>query len=161
MFLFYLMAFHPLFTAEERGRAVVRRVVAHLMKGDTLQHRIREVEGKRYLKLSDLSLGYLDREQYAEGNVGYLLHDLELMARVGVLPELPKAMDLLEWLLSTQDEEGIFRLDNEIVKHVTRSQYHYFPLEDSWRGRHKKFTDVAFRLLLILKTLDRTAPLDG
>ena len=49
-------------------------------------------------------------------------------------------------------------LEKEIEKSVSRSQYHYFPLEDSWRGKHKRFTDVTFRMVLILKILDKTCP---
>lgn len=155
MFLYYLMAFHPRFRADDQAKAVVARVTEHLMKGDDIPWRLREVGTKRLMKFSDLSIGFTDQATYAEGKLGYLLHDLELLARTGTLEAQPKAVALLEWVLSLQDaEDGVFRLDTEIEKHVSRSQYHYFPLEDSWRGKHKKFTDVTFRVLLILSLLD-------
>lgn len=159
MFLYYLMGFHPQFTGNEGARKVVGRVTDHLMRGDELTSmRLREVEGRRYLKLSDLPIGHWTREDFAAGKVGYLLHDLELLARTGTLVRSPKAVELLDWLISLQSPDGIFHLEGEIEKFQSRSQYHYFPLEDSWRGKHKRYTDVTFRVLLILKTLDRTAP---
>jgi hypothetical protein len=88
------------------------------------------------------------------------LHDLELLARTGTLVHYEKALRLLDWLIGLGDaEDGVIRLESEIEKHLSRSQYHYFPLEESWRGKHKRFSDVTFRVLLILKILDETSPL--
>lgn len=155
MFLYYFIAFHPRFTRDAKAREVVRRVTAHLFKGDSIPLRVREAEGKRYLKLVDLHIGAWGQAEYGAGRIGFLLHDLEMLARAGVLTQFPKAVELLEWLLSLQDEsDGVFRADPVIEKVLSRSQYHYFPLEDSWRGKHKKYTDVTFRVLLILKSLD-------
>ncbi len=159
MFLFYLLAFHPLFTATPAARAVVHRVVQHLMKGDSLPRRVRESEGRRWIKIADLSIANWQESDYSAGKIGFLLHDLELLARTGTLPAVPRAMQLLDWLLAMQGEDGVFKNDPGLEKQVTRSQYHYFPLEDSWRGKHKKYTDFCFRMILILKILDRTAPL--
>ena len=78
------------------------------------------------------------------------------MARTGTLLENPKAVALLEWLLTLFDGEGVLHADHAIEKHVARSLYHYFPLEESWRGKHKKYTDATFRTALILKLLDRS-----
>ena len=58
-------------------------------------------------------------------------------------------------VVSLRQEDGVLRPNHEIEKAMTPSQYHYFPLEESWRGKHKKFTDVTFRALLILTLLDR------
>lgn len=159
MFLFYLMAFHPHFAEDERGRAVRDRVADHLMKGDDVPWRIREIGGKRVMKLTDLPIGHLEQADFADHRLGLLLHDLELLARTGQLTRFDKAQALLEWVIGLQDtEDGVFRVDDQLEKFVSRSQYHYFPLEDSWRGKHKKYTDVAFRVMLILKVLDRTSP---
>ena len=158
MFLYTLMAFHPRFVADERARSIAGRVTDHLMKGDDIPGRIREVEGRRYMKLSDLPISNWGQEEYSEGKLGYLLHDLELLARTGTLTRSPKAQELLDWALSFQQDDGTFLLEKEIEKSVSRSQYHYFPLEDSWRGKHKRFTDVTFRMVLILKILDKTCP---
>ncbi|HMS16136.1 MAG TPA: hypothetical protein PKA37_04790 [Planctomycetota bacterium] len=159
MFLYYLMAFNDLFRTP-RGQAVAQRVSTFLLRGDEIRHRIREVAGKRFLKLSDLSIGSLELEYYLEGKVSYLLHDLELLARTGTLTSHEKPLRLLTWLTELASPvDGVIRLEPEIEKHLSRSQYHYFPLEDSWRGKHKRYSDVTFRVLLILKTLDRTRPL--
>jgi hypothetical protein len=159
MFLYYLMAFNPEF-ATERGRQIARRVSDALFLGDELPHRIREVQGKRFLKLTDLSIGHWDQADYEQGRVSFLLHDLELLARTGTLVHYEKALRLLDWLIGLGDaEDGVIRLESEIEKHLSRSQYHYFPLEESWRGKHKRFSDVTFRVLLILKILDETSPL--
>ena len=159
MFLYYLMAFHPLFHTE-RGRKVAGRVTAHLLKGDEIPFRLRECGTKRFLKLGDLQIGNWDEADFRQGRVSYLLHDLELLARTGTLAGNEKPERLLSWLLEFESpEDGVFRTDDLIEKHITRSQYHYFPLEDSWRGKHKKYTDLTFRVALILKILDETSPL--
>lgn len=159
MFLYYLMGFHPVF-ATPRGREVAGRVTDALLAGDPVPYRIREVGGKPFLKLSDLSIGYQEIDDYRAGRAAFLIHDLELLARTGSLARHGKPRRLLDWLLSFADPaDGIFRMEAEAEKHVCRSQYHYFPIEESWRGKFKRYTDVTFRILLILKTLDRTAPL--
>jgi hypothetical protein len=160
MFLYYLLAFHPRFTADASARAVLQRVTDHLLQGDEIPMRVREAEGRRFLRLVDLHIGNWNEAEYGQGRIGFLLHDLELLARTGTLADSPKAMRLLDWLLSLQDPaDGVFRADPQIEKVMSRSQYHYFPLEDSWRGKHKKYTDVTFRTMLILRCLDRTSPL--
>lgn len=158
MFTYYALAFHPLFH-EGPGLEAARRITRHLMRGDEIPERVREVEGKRFLFQRDLNIGWCERVFFEEGSIGYLLHDLELLARCGVLEEHPRAVELLEWLLSGHEvdgEEGMIRLEEATGKPTrpSRSLYHYFPLEDSWRGKHKKYTDVTFRTLAILACLD-------
>ena len=160
MFLYMFLSFHPRFRADQRARDIVGRVTEHLMAGDPVPLRVREVEGRRYLKLTDLHISNWGPEEYSEGKLGFLLQDLEFLARTGTLPRSQRALEMLNWLLTLQGDDGVFVLESEIEKNLTRSQYHYFPLEDSWRGKHKKFTDVTFRALLILKTLDRTCPME-
>jgi len=158
MFLYYLMAWHPVFQ-EEAAKPIVARVTDHLMKGDEIALRLREVSGKRWIKLVDLHISQWGQEEFSDKKLGFLLHDLELLARTGTLTRSEKAVALLEWVIGLQGDDGVFRVDDHIEKTVSRSQYHYFPLEESWRGKHKKYTDVTFRVLLILKTLDSTCPL--
>lgn len=158
MFLFYLMAWHPVFHTDG-ARVVVKRVVDHMMKGDEIALRLREAAGKRYIKLVDLHISQWGRDEFADKRLGFLLHDLELLARTGTLTRSDKAVELLDWVVSLQEDDGVWRVDDHIEKAVSRSQYHYFPLEESWRGKHKKYTDVTFRVLLILRLLDRTCPL--
>jgi hypothetical protein len=159
MFLFYLLSFHPVFSATDRARRIVRRVVEHLMRGDPITRRARQANGRIWVKLCDLPIATWTQADYEAGRIGFLLHDLELLARLGLLPSVPKALELLDWVLSLQDAgDGVFRHDAGLEKHVTRSQYHYFPIEDSWRGKHKKYTDFTFRACLILRELQRRCP---
>ena len=158
MFLFYLLGWHPVFRSEA-AQPIVNRVVDHLMKGDDIPLRLHEVQGKRYLKLVDLHISQWGQAEFGEGKLGFLLHDLELLARTGTLTRWDKAVELLDWVVSLQGDDGVWRVDDHIEKVVSRSQYHYFPLEESWRGKHKKYTDVTFRVLLILRILDDTCPL--
>ena len=85
----------------------------------------------------------------------YQHRKLHPLARTNTLLENEKARSLLEWVVSLKQQDGVLRPGPEIEKAITPSQYHYFPLEESWRGKHKKFTDVTFRTLLILTLLDR------
>jgi hypothetical protein len=159
MFLYYLMGWNPVFQTAE-ARPIVARVTDHLMAGDEIWLRVRQIPGgKNYMKLVDLHISRWNQAEFADKRLGFLLHDLELLARTGTLQRSQKAMDLLEWVLSLEDVDGVFRVDDHIEKVVSRSQYHYFPLEESWRGKHKKYTDVTFRVHLILRILDRTCPL--
>ncbi|MAG56303.1 MAG: hypothetical protein CMJ83_08440 [Planctomycetes bacterium] len=158
MFLFYLMAWHPVFHTDA-GRAAAGRITEFMLKGDEYPLRLREVSGKRWIKLVDLHVAQWSQEEFADKKLGFLLHDLELLARTGSLVRSEKCVQLLDWLISLQDDDGVFRVDDHIEKVVSRSQYHYFPLEESWRGKHKKYTDVTFRVLLILKILDDNCPL--
>ncbi len=155
MFALYLMAFLPQIRSTPRGQRVVDRFVDHLFTRTGEPKMILEVEGKRVLRLRQPRIGDMTREDFAAQKLGFLLHDLELLARTGTLLTQPRAVELLDWVLSLQQPDGVFRPDAEIEKAVTPSQYHYFPLEDSWRGKHKKYTDVTFRVLLILTLLDR------
>ena len=162
LFLYTHLAFHPGNRLEPRARAAAARVTRFLMDSEGPPRAVRQAEGKVYLKLRKLHIGDRDRAWFAEGRVGYLLEDLELLARTGTLAGEPKALELLDWLLGFQDPDGVLRPEQEIEKVVCRSLYHYFPLEDSWRGKHKRYTDVTFRTLLILKILDRTGtPVPG
>jgi hypothetical protein len=155
MFSLYLLAFLPDVRSTARGRDITSRVVRHLFCSSGLPDLLLEVEGKRLLRLRLPRIFDLCKEQFCEQKLGYLLHDLELLARTGTLLENPKAKSLLEWVISLKQEDGVLRPGPEIEKAVSPSQYHYFPLEESWRGKHKKFTDVTFRTLLILDLLDR------
>jgi hypothetical protein len=154
-FTWYLLAFWGGAKKDAATRAIVSRVVRHLFVGDHGTPRLLvEVDGKRLLKLRTPPIADWSGDEFHDRKIAYLLHDLELLARTRTLAENPKAVELLERLLGSFDEDGVVRADGAIEKHVARSLYHYFPLEESWRGKHKKYTDVAFRITLILKLLD-------
>lgn len=158
MFLFYMLAFHQdtcSAAAKSGGLAWLGKILGSI---DPTPRRVREVCGKKFLKLKDLGLTVWTREEFADGRLGYLLHDLEMLARTGLLTKVPAALELLEWVLSLRKspEDGFFDVATTVGRHKTRSQYHYFPLEEAWKGKHKKSTDVVFRVALILSQLDKS-----
>lgn len=156
-FTLYLLAFWPGARATPRGRRIAARAVRHVFDAKHEPPRLLlEADGKRLAKLRIPHIADWTQAQYADRRLGFLLHDLELLARTGTLENHPKALALLEWVLGMVNGEGFLYADAAIDKLTARSLYHYFPLEDSWRGKHKKFTDATFRLALILSMLDKT-----
>jgi hypothetical protein len=157
MFSLYVMAFLPEVRATPRGREIVARAIRHLFSGPEEAKLLLEIDGKRLMRLRLPRIADLGQAEFADQKLGFLLHDLELLARTGTLLENEKARALLDWVVSLKQEDGVLRPNREIEKASTPSQYHYFPLEESWRGKHRKFTDVTFRTLLVLTLLDRSA----
>ena len=142
----------------DAGRRVLARIVDYLFSRPPAPVPVVEVGGKVFDCDMDLLIRSLDRKDFEEGKqVGRLLQELEVLARCGLLLEVPKAVALLDWLIGLVDDEGVVRADEWIEKHSHRVDYPYFPLEDNWRGKHKKFTDLTFRLMLVLSILDDQA----
>lgn len=160
MFLLYLLAFHPEARRIAAANGGLDWVAAQLSRLDPVPRRVREVNGKKFLKLTDLHLTVWSLDEFRDGRIAYMLHDLEMLARCGLLTRCAPAVQCLEWMLGQvrAPEDGYFDVETSVERGVTRSQYHFFPLEESWRGKHKKSVDVVFRLALILATLDRTEP---
>jgi hypothetical protein len=141
--------------SDPRGSALAIGLMDYLMARPVPKVQVVMVADKVLDRPVDFLLRSFDRETCGEQRlIGRLLFDLELMARLGVLTRFPEALSLLEWLIDRADEEGVMRDDSLIDKVVNRIDYPYFPLEENWRGKHKKYTDVTFRLLLILRLLD-------
>jgi hypothetical protein len=155
MFALYLMAFLPEVMMTARARPIVSRAVQHLFASTGEPRLLLEVDGKRLMRFRLPRIFDLGQAEFSDQKLGFLLHDLELLARTGTLVQHEKAKGLLDWVVSLKQEDGVLRPTREIDKATTPSQYHYFPLEESWRGKHKKFTDVTFRVLLVLTLLDR------
>ncbi len=153
--LFMLFGRNPGLKSDERAKEILGRVVAYMFSHPHPEVEVLEVGGKVFDRYMEFTIRNLDQQDYQEQKlVGRLLQELEFLARAGVLESVPKAKALLEWLIGLQDEEGVVRAEEFIEKAGHRLDYSYFPLEDNWRGKHKKFTDVTFRLLLILSILD-------
>ena len=141
--------------ADPRGAALAKDLVGYLMDRPVPVAQVVKVADKVLDRPVDFLLRSFDREACGEQKLlGRLLFDLELMARLGVLPQFPEAVSQLEWLIDSADDDGVIRDDSMIDKTVNRIDYPYYPLEENWRGKHKKYTDVTFRLLLILRLLD-------
>lgn len=156
--LFLLFGHNPVLKEDERAQDILSRIVSYMFSAPHPEVEVVEVGGKVFDRFMEFTIRNMDQDDYVrEKLVGRLLQELELLARAGVLETVPKAVGLLEWLLSLQDEDGVIRAEEYIEKAGHRLDYPYFPLEDNWRGKHKKFTDVTFRVLLILAILDGVA----
>jgi hypothetical protein len=155
-YLLTMLAFDEELREGPEAQAMLENLGAYLFEHPTPEIEITNVAGKTFEKEVDLQIRNLEQADFAERKlVGRLLQDLELLARCGLLTSSAKAVSLLEWVIDMQDDEGVVRAEDHIEKVVNRLDYGFFPLEDNWRGRHKKFTDVTFRLNLILSLLDR------
>ncbi|MFT7616547.1 MAG: hypothetical protein ACI97A_000171 [Planctomycetota bacterium] len=153
--IFMLFGRNPALKDDPRAKDVLRRIVDYMFSNPIPEVEVLEVGGKVFDRFAEFSIRNLEQEDFEEKKlVGRLLQELEFLARTGVLEDIPKAKAMLEWLMSLQDDEGVVRAEEFIEKAGHRLDYSYFPLEDNWRGKHKKFTDVTFRLLLILSILD-------
>src|SRR5262249_31133440 len=105
MFTLYLLAFVPRIRDGARGRKVTAQVVRHLFATSGEPRLLVEVENRRILRLRLPRIFDFSRDAFAEHKLGFLLHDLELLARTGTLLEHPKAVDLLEWVLTLPDPD--------------------------------------------------------
>ncbi len=153
--LFILFGHSPSLRSDQRAQEILGRVVQYMFTHPHPEVEVLEVGGKVFDRYMEFTIRNLEQKDYEEKKlVGRLLQELEFLARAGVLEDIPKAKALLEWLIGLQDEEGVVRAEEFVEKAGHRLDYSYFPLEDNWRGKHKKFTDVTFRLLLILTILD-------
>ncbi len=157
--LMMVFAHHQGLKNDPRARAVLENVVSYMFEHPNPEKEGVFVGGKFFERDQDFGIRRLERKDYEERKLlGQLLQDLELLARCGVLESVPRAVELLEWVISLQDDEGVVQGDAFIEKTFNRVDYPYFPLEDNWRGKHKKFTDITFRLFLILSILDSDTP---
>jgi hypothetical protein len=88
-------------------------------------------------------------------DVALAVYWLELLARLGILRQVPSASRVLARLFSECDDRGIWtpaglratpKSDNPVISH-------YFPLEGPGKSPAQRQTDVTFRLALIAKLL--------
>jgi len=88
-------------------------------------------------------------------DVPFALYWLELLARLGIVRQVPSATKVLARLYSEVDDQGIWtpaglrglpKSDNPVVSH-------YFPLEGPGKSPAQRQTDVTFRLALIARLL--------
>ncbi|OLB10520.1 MAG: hypothetical protein AUH07_10850 [Gemmatimonadetes bacterium 13_2_20CM_70_9] len=80
---------------------------------------------------------------------------LELLARLGLVRQLPSANRVLARLYSECDDQGIWSPKNlrAMPKAASPLTAHYFPLEGPGRSPAQRQTDLTFRLALIAKLL--------
>jgi hypothetical protein len=88
-------------------------------------------------------------------DVPFALYWLELMARLGVLRQMPGASKAFARLASECDDQGIWSPKNLRTRPVAKSPLtaHYYPLEGPGQSPAQRQTDATFRLALIARLL--------
>jgi hypothetical protein len=88
-------------------------------------------------------------------DVAFAVYWLELLARLGILRQVPSASKVLARLYSECDDQGIWSPSGLRVmpKSLNPVIAHYFPLEGPGKSPAQRQTDVTFRLALIARLL--------
>jgi hypothetical protein len=88
-------------------------------------------------------------------DVPFALYWLELLARLGLVRELPSASRTLARLYHECDDQGIWSPRNlrTMPKSATPLTAHYFPLEGAGKSPAQRQTDATFRLALIARIM--------
>lgn len=113
--------------------------------------------GKKLLKPMFEILGDPLRAD-AQGHVSdipFALYWLELLARLGLVRQVPSASRVLARLYSECDDQGIWSPKSlrTMPKATSPLAAHYFPLEGAGKSPAQRQTDVTFRLALLAKLL--------
>jgi hypothetical protein len=84
-------------------------------------------------------------------DIPFALYWLELVARLGLMRQIPSATRTLAHFLADCDQRGVWSPRNlrTIPKVINPLAAHYFPLEGPGRSPAQRQTDVTFRLGLI------------
>ena len=115
------------------------------------------VAGKKHLPPLFPLLGDPMRAD-AQGHVSdvpFAVYWLELLARLGLLRQIPSASKALARLFSECDDSGIWspKALRSLPKTSSPVLTHYFPLEGPSKSPAQRQTDVTFRLALIARLL--------
>jgi hypothetical protein len=149
-----MLAFMP---AVQRERAGFLERLAHYFSVPAPRRSFFILAGKKLLKPMFEILGD-PLHSDAQGrirDVPFAVYWLELLARLGILRQVPSAARVLARLFSECDSQGIWSPKN--LRGLPRSPnpavVHYFPLEGPGRSPAQRQTDVTFRLALIAQLL--------
>jgi hypothetical protein len=115
------------------------------------------VAGKKFLKPTFELLGDPLRSD-AQGHVPdvpFAVYWLELLARLGIVRQIPSASRALARLFSETDEQGIWSPKNlrALPKATSPLAKHWFPLEGPGKSPAQRQTDITFRLALIARLM--------
>jgi hypothetical protein len=154
VFAVELLAFMPTLRRERAG--FVERLGQYL-SSPAPKRAFQLVAGKKLLKPVFPILGDPLRAD-ARGrvqDVPFALYWLELLARLGLLRQLPSAAKVFTHFLAECDDHGIWSPRNLRSRPLTKSPLtaHYYPLEGPGKSPAQRQTDVTFRLALIAKLL--------
>ena len=112
--------------------------------------------GKKFLKPTFELLGDPTRAD-AQGHVPdvpFAVYWLELLARLGVVRQIPSASRSLARLFSETDDQGIWSPKN--LRALPKSNpivTHWFPIEGPGKSPAQRQTDITFRLALIARLM--------
>jgi len=154
IFAVEMLAFLP---GVQRERAGFVERLGHYFSTPAPRRAFFVVAGKKVLKPVFELLGDPLRAD-AQGHVTDLpltAYWLELLARLGLVRQLPSANRVLARLYSECDDQGIWSPKNlrAMPKAASPLTAHYFPLEGPGRSPAQRQTDLTFRLALIAKLL--------
>lgn len=154
VFAVEMLAFLP---ALQRERAGFIERLGHYLVPPAPRRAYFILAGKKLLKPTFELLGDPLRAD-AQGHVKdipFALYWLELLARLGLLRQLPGASRALARLYSECDSQGIWNPKNLRARPKATSPLtaHYFPLEGPGKSPAQRQTDVTFRLALIARIL--------
>lgn len=113
--------------------------------------------GKKFLKPTFELLGDPMRSD-AQGHVPDVplaVYWLELLARLGIVRQIPSASRVLARLFSETDDQGIWSPKNlrALPKATNPVVTHWFPLEGPGKSPAQRQTDITFRLALIARLM--------
>jgi len=148
------LAFMP---AVQRERAAFLERMAHYFSAPAPRRAFFIQAGKKLLKPMFEILGdplHADAQGRIT-DVPFAVYWLELMARLGILRQIPSASKVLARLYSECDDQGIWSPKSlrALPKSPNPVVSHYFPLEGAGKSPAQRQTDVTFRLGLIARLL--------
>jgi len=146
------VAYMPNLQRERAG--FVERLAAFLAKPETKRTYTIQV-GRKSIKPTHEILGD-PLKCDASGNpkdLAFALHWIELLARLGVLDQIPTAQRILSRLMKDCDSEGVWSPKNlrALPKSTSKVVDFAFPLELDGKTAERRKADVTFRLALIGK----------
>jgi hypothetical protein len=154
-----MLAFMP---AVQRERAGFIERLASYFSNPAPKRAFFILAGKKFLKPTFELLGDPVRSD-AQGHVvdvPLAVYWLELLARMGIVRQIPSASRVLARLFSETDDQGVWNPKNlrGLPKTVSPLLAHWFPLEGPGKSPAQRQTDITFRLGLIARLMG--IPLD-
>ena len=88
-------------------------------------------------------------------DVAFAVYWLELLARLGVVRQVPSASRVLARLFNECDDQGVWTPKNlrAMPRSTNPAITHYWPLEGPGKSPAQRQTDVTFRLALIARLM--------
>jgi hypothetical protein len=152
LFSVAFVAYMPNLQRERAG--FVERLAAYLAKPATKRAYVIQV-GRKSIKPTHHLLG---DPLTADGagnpkDLAFALHWIELLARLGVIGQVPLAQRILNRLVRDCDSEGVWNPKNlrALPKSSSKLADFAFPLEPDGKTAERRKADVTFRLALIAK----------